>query len=159
MRWKTRCGANVVYVARMDPGPVLVYDGDCALCSRLTRFVLRRDRAGVFRFAARDSEAGRRLLLRAGLRGPPPEYLVLVEGARTFIRSDAVLRVGRLLGGPWAALAAAGRLVPRALRDAAYDFIARRRRSLARAPRCETPSAALRARLLDDQPGAPSGSR
>ena len=40
-------------------------------------------------------------------------------------RSDAFLHILRRLGGGWKILAAVLSVVPRGLRDAAYDFIAR----------------------------------
>jgi predicted DCC family thiol-disulfide oxidoreductase YuxK len=40
-------------------------------------------------------------------------------------RSDAVLHILRRLGGGWKILAGAAAVVPRGLRDAAYNFIAR----------------------------------
>src|SRR5208282_2040504 len=38
---------------------VILYDGVCGLCNRGVRFVLKRDRKGVFRFASLQSSAGR----------------------------------------------------------------------------------------------------
>ena len=35
--------------------PLILYDGVCGLCNRLNRFVLERDPAGRFRFAALQS--------------------------------------------------------------------------------------------------------
>ena len=67
---------------------------------------------------------------------------------RVFVRSEAGLRVARYLGGPWR-LAAVARLVPRVLRDAAYDLVARHRHRLTRdTDRCVIPPAAARERFL-----------
>ena len=49
---------------------------------------------------------------------------------RLLARSDAFLHILRRLGGGWKALAGVLALVPRTLRDAAYDFIARIRYSI-----------------------------
>ena len=35
--------------------PILMYDGFCGLCAKITRFTLKRDPGGVFRFAAIQS--------------------------------------------------------------------------------------------------------
>ncbi len=51
-------------------------------------------------------------------------------GARVLVHSDAVLEVGRYLGGGWRLAARVARLVPRRLRDRVYRFIARHRRLL-----------------------------
>ncbi len=68
---------------------------------------------------------------------------------RILIRSDAGLRIARYMGGVWH-LARLGRVVPRPLRDAAYDFIARHRHQLvAGREQCYVPSPAVRRRFLD----------
>jgi predicted DCC family thiol-disulfide oxidoreductase YuxK len=90
-------------------------------------------------------------VLRAHGREPPPgdpESVVLVEGGRVYDRSDAALRIARALGLPWS-LAGLGLLLPRALRDGVYRFVARRRyRWFGREESCRVPTPALRARFL-----------
>jgi predicted DCC family thiol-disulfide oxidoreductase YuxK len=105
--------------------PIILFDGVCNLCSRAVRFILRRDRAKVFRFAAMQSVAGRELLEAHGLPKGGVEYLVLVEGGRAHTKSDAVIRIASRLTWPWRCWAFFVRLVPRFLRDLKYDFIAR----------------------------------
>ncbi|HJS47927.1 MAG TPA: DCC1-like thiol-disulfide oxidoreductase family protein [Gemmatimonadales bacterium] len=120
----------------MKPGPLLLYDGGCASCSWWVGQVSRRDRRRTFRFASLDSALGREVLARAGL---PPEYagsIVLRRAdGRISTKSTAALGVATGLGWPWRALAIL-RLVPRPLRDAAYDLVARHRRR-ARGETCE----------------------
>lgn len=104
----------------------LFYDGTCALCHGAVRFVLARDPEGrAFRFAPIGSAAFRAAApehVRAGL----PDSLVLAtDDGRLLTRSDAVLHLLERLGGGWRALARAGRIVPRGLRDALYDLVAR----------------------------------
>ena len=104
--------------------PVMLYDGMCNLCTSSVGFVLRHDRQGKFRFAALQSETGRRLL--DGCPSPPADLstVVLLLAGRCFERSTAVLRILRLLPWPWSALSLF-RIVPRALRDGVYRFVAR----------------------------------
>jgi predicted DCC family thiol-disulfide oxidoreductase YuxK len=70
------------------------------------------------------------------------------NGERVLIRSDAVLQVARYLGGWWG-LAAAFRVVPRPLRDAAYAWFARHRLRFAPPAACRLPTPAERSRFLD----------
>jgi predicted DCC family thiol-disulfide oxidoreductase YuxK len=85
---------------------------------------------------------------RAGT-GTLATALVEADG-RIYARSDAVLRVLRSLGGLFRLLAGLGPLIPRRLRDGAYDFVAaRRHRWFGRGDACALPSEALRRRLLD----------
>ena len=105
---------------------MLFYDGHCGLCHGAVKFVVKRDRAGqVFRFAPLQGptfEARVPAERRAGL---PDSIIVLTKEGALLTRSDAVLHILRRLGGGWKALAGALAVVPRGLRDAAYDFIAR----------------------------------
>ena len=105
---------------------VILYDGECNLCSSVVAFVLPRDRRGRFRFSALQSDAGRRLLTAVNCLDPGFSTVMLVEDNRCRTRSDAVLRILRLLPAPWPLLAGL-RLVPRPVRDAAYGLIARQR--------------------------------
>lgn len=111
--------------------PLLLFDGDCAFCARSVQFILRRDRRGTLRFASRSGLTARALESRhPSLVGV--DSLVWVEGdgadERVRVRSDAAFAVARYLGGTWAAMAAVGTLIPRPLRDAAYDVVARNRK-------------------------------
>ncbi|MBL7796724.1 MAG: thiol-disulfide oxidoreductase DCC family protein [Saprospiraceae bacterium] len=110
----------------IPPAPILLFDGVCNLCNASVQWVLQRDRAAVFRFAALQSEAGQALLARFGLETAHFDTVVLVDGDRIFTRSDAALEILRRLGMPWSALAIL-RWVPRRLRDAVYNWVARNR--------------------------------
>lgn len=115
----------------MDGGsvarPVLLYDGTCGLCSVAARFVAQRDRRQRFRLVANASAEGRRSLAAHGVASVADETVVLVDAAGAHVRSAAVVRVLRGLGGRWAFLGALLGLVPRPLRDAGYRWVARRR--------------------------------
>jgi predicted DCC family thiol-disulfide oxidoreductase YuxK len=133
---------------------LLLYDGVCGLCSRLLQFVLRHDQRRVFNFASLQSEPGGAVVERSG--GDPGELSTLYavadyqsECSRVFTRSDAVLFVATELGWPWKA-ARLARIVPRRLRDRAYDFVARHRyRVFGRYDRCPVPRPEFRTRFID----------
>lgn len=134
-------------------GAVIVFDGVCVLCNGWVAFLLRHDRAGRYRFAAMQSDAGRALLARNGLDpGDPTSFLLLEYGAdqrpRAFTDTDAIRRVLVGLGGGWR-LAHAIALLPRGLRDAAYRWLARNRyRWFGRHERCALPAPGHRQRFL-----------
>jgi predicted DCC family thiol-disulfide oxidoreductase YuxK len=132
--------------------PVILYDGNCGFCDRTVKFVLRRDPHGPLRFAALQSEFGQALVARhPALAGVDSVvWAERVNGAEQVrIRTDAALRLGTYLGGPWRVLAMLGRIVPRALRDAAYDAFARRRyRWFGTADACELPGVEERKRFI-----------
>lgn len=131
-----------------DPQAVVLFDGVCNLCNASVNFVIDRDPAGRFRFAALQSEAAAPLLARAGLAPDHLGSIVLVEEGRIYTRSTAALRIARRLSGAWPLLAVF-LAVPRPLRDLAYDVIARHRyRWFGRAEACRVPTPELRTRFL-----------
>ena len=116
-----------MFKARHDNG-IVFYDGVCGLCDRWVRFVVKRDRHRTLRFAPLQGETAKtRTDLPAELR--TVVFVLLRPGAtdeQIFTRSEAALRLLDHVGGFWR-LVSWLRLVPRPLRDAVYDVIARRR--------------------------------
>lgn len=129
--------------------PIIVFDAQCVMCSANAQFVLRYDRQGHFRLASMQGEVGSALYRRFGIDPADPESLIVVDGARLYRDSDAILEIYAGLGGPWRAFAMAGRLVPRFLRDPVYRWIARHRyRLFGRRDVCWVPSAKDAERVL-----------
>ena len=72
-----------------------------------------------------------------------------MEGQRAFVRSEAALRIARQLRFPWPILFWLV-IVPRPLRDWAYDVVARNRfRWFGRRDVCMVPGPETRDRFLD----------
>jgi len=132
----------------LSPGSVIVFDGICVLCNGWVRFLLRRDHAGRYRFAAMQSESGRALLSQHGLNADDPASFLLVENDRAWTDSDAIRRVLVGLGGIWRTAALIG-LVPRVIRDPIYRAIARNRYRWFGTTVCHVPTEAQRARFID----------
>ncbi len=82
---------------------VVLIDGVCHLCQGLVRFIIPRDPKGIFKFAALQSEAGRELLITAGLETDRLNTVVLLDNGRFYTESSAVLRIARRLRFPWPA--------------------------------------------------------
>lgn len=124
-----------------------MYDGHCALCNGWVAFLLRVDRGGALRFAPISGSTSRDLIDRH------PELqsldtLILIEGERISVRSTAVLRIFRYLGGLWR-MFEIGWLVPREIRDSLYDVVAFwRYRLFGRYDACPLPPAESRLRFL-----------
>ena len=138
--------------------PLILFDGDCNLCNRSVQFVIARDPAARFRFAALQSEAARAALAAAGHAGPLPDSIVLVVDGRVRTRSAAALAIARRLGGLWPLLSVFW-LVPYPLRDLVYDWIARNRyRWFGKQETCWVPTPELRARFADADDRRPQGA-
>jgi len=131
----------------------VLFDGECNLCNGAVDFLLCRDPRGRLRFAALQSPAAARLLAGARAPTPLPDSLVLVADGAVHVRSGAALRIVARLRWPWPLLFVFW-LVPRPLRDLAYDFVARRRtRWFGRRSSCRVPTPEERGRFLEDGPG------
>ena len=112
-------------------GPVLLYDGDCGLCNRVVRLLLRLDRAERLRFARLQGEAGQAYLRAHGLPAADFDSLVFVpdwsrrEQREFLLRTDGVIAALRVCGGVATELAAVLEVVPVRWRDAGYRLVAR----------------------------------
>lgn len=127
---------------------IILFDGECGVCSRLVTFVVTRDPAGAFRFASLQSEAGQAVLLAAGLSRSDFDTLVLVDAGRVFTKSTAALRIAAKLSGGWPLMRMLA-VVPGPLRDRVYDLVARNRfRLFSTRARCLMPHA-VADRMID----------
>lgn len=127
---------------------IVLFDGLCNLCDRSVRFLLRHDRDRQLKFAAIQSEAGRKLLASHGIDPDRLDTFVVIDGERCLNRSDAVLALARVIGMPWSLLGVWG-VMPRGLRDATYRLVAANRYAwFGRRGECAVPSKDLADRFL-----------
>ncbi len=133
----------------MRPSHIILFDGVCVLCESSVRFIIKRDRAGLFKFAPAQSEAGRQLQSDLGVDAMASETLILVKQGEVYYRSDAALEIAGALSGPWRLLALF-KIIPRCLRDPVYTGIAKRRyRWFGRKDTCMIPEDSSKQRFLE----------
>lgn len=112
---------------RRVPGH-LFYDQDCGLCQASVRFVLAEGPGDAsLRLAPLGGETFERLLPPERRERLPDSLVLVEEGGAPELRSVAAIRLLERIGGVWGWLGAVLRLVPRPLRDAVYDVVARLR--------------------------------
>jgi predicted DCC family thiol-disulfide oxidoreductase YuxK len=132
-----------------DKMALFVYDGECVICSGFVRWLMARDHRGRINVTPAQGAIGQGLYAHLGI---PPDHFdthLLVVDDTVLGRSDAAIGLLRQLGGGWSALASLADAVPLALRDAAYDWLARNRyRVRGRRNSCWRPDPALAARVL-----------
>lgn len=127
---------------------VIVFDGECVLCSGFFRFMLTRDRRATFRFAMAQSPLGAQLYQALGLPADDFETNLVIVDGRIYGRLDAFAMAMKAIGWPWRALSVL-RFFPRILKDPFYNTIARNRyRLFGRYDTCMIPSEELRDRFL-----------
>lgn len=123
-----------------DDRPVVLFDGDCALCSHSARTLLRH--GPRFRLLATQSGLGQALLAHYGLNPTDPSTMLVIENGQAIGRSDAVLYLARQLPWPYrAAVVAYG--LPRSVRDWIYGLVARNRRRFRGQTWCAVPPAGV----------------
>ncbi|MGY8668462.1 thiol-disulfide oxidoreductase DCC family protein [Bradyrhizobium sp. UFLA05-109] len=127
---------------------VILFDGVCIFCSRWIRFVATRDTARRFRFTPIQSEYGTKLAQTFGIDPDDPDTNAVVHGGEVFMKSDAALTVlSQLPGWSWVCVLFA---VPKPLRNAVYNLVARNRyRIFGKYDACFVPDADLRARVIE----------
>ena len=130
---------------------VILYDGDCLLCSRWMKWVVRHDPDRVFRFTAITSPYGRDLAATLGIEVDNPETNAAIIDGKAHTYSDAALAIAsRLPGWGWVRVFA---LIPRPLRDAFYKFVARNRINwFGRPQACDLPGPDMLNRVITNRP-------
>lgn len=129
---------------------IVLFDGVCNFCNSTVNFIIRRDKHRRFRFAPLQDPAGARLQAKYGIDPTQLDTFVVIDGGRAYTGSTAALRIARRLGGIYG-LAYAFIVVPRPVRDFAYQVIAKRRyRWFGKRDECMIPDEDVRARFLTE---------
>jgi predicted DCC family thiol-disulfide oxidoreductase YuxK len=104
---------------------VIFYDGTCGLCHWFVKWVLRHDKAGVFRLSPLQGETIQMMLEAEERANLPDSAVVLTADSRLLLKSEAARYVMQRLG--LRKRAALLGVLPRPLADLGYDAIARYR--------------------------------
>lgn len=131
-------------------GWILFFDGDCAFCSAGVRRVMRLDRKKRIRFSPLQGQFSKEKGFQQ-YADPAGGTMVLLRetDGRVFLRSDAVIELGRALGGVWS-LVKIGKIIPRFLRDPLYKLIARNRYWISKHQQfCLLPNDEMLERIID----------
>ncbi len=129
--------------------PIVIFDGNCGFCSRTVLFILKHESRSELLFTANGSPYGLELLKRHGLVEESKHTIIVLDGARILLRSDAALFMASYLRPPYSWIAVT-RIVPRFVRDLGYRLIASVRHLLAGAKDvCELLPPEQLARVID----------
>ena len=148
-----------LYRAQIEGRDLVLYDGVCALCNGVVRYLLRSDTQDRFRFIPQETPLAAAILARLPVEARPAgtrsaEGVILVTSALTasesiYRRSNAVSEALGLIGGSLSPLRWLLRLVPHGLREFGYGLIARYRyRLFGRYSTCPIPTPEQRAKIL-----------
>jgi predicted DCC family thiol-disulfide oxidoreductase YuxK len=109
-----------------DDRPIIVFDGNCVLCSRWAQFVLAHDRRGLFRLLPAQTKLGHAVYVHYGLDPTHYETNLLIEEGRVWVKSEGTIRMFERLGLPWSLMRIL-RILPRGWRDRLYNVMAKNR--------------------------------
>jgi|ERR1041385_4728354 predicted DCC family thiol-disulfide oxidoreductase YuxK len=122
----------------MEQKPAIVlYDGGCGMCTSNAERGRRYQRPGALEWVDNASKEGQAMLRERGLLGQEQDSLIVLEGERAYLGSDAIVRSAQGLRWPWRAYAGI-RFLPKSWRDAAYRRVAANR---SRHAECRLPAA------------------
>jgi predicted DCC family thiol-disulfide oxidoreductase YuxK len=116
------------WVPRRAPGTTdeVFYDGTCGLCHSGMRWLVAEDPTGTsFRYAPLFGDAFAAAF--PGATDLPDSVIVKTAAGAVLIRSDAAVQLLARLGGLWRVFGIAFGVLPRSVRDALYDLVARSR--------------------------------
>ena len=114
----------------MNTTKLVVYDDDCRLCSGLVNQVRKWDNKQRFTYMGRTDFAKNKEADQL------PNTLIYISKQKVYTKSTAVLLICRDLGFPYRLLYVFS-IVPKALRDLIYDWVARNRKRFNRSDSCQ----------------------
>ena len=127
---------------------IILFDGICNYCNKWVDFYIRHDKGAKLKFAALQSDAGKKLLEQHGINAEQLNSVVFIENGKAFVKSTAGLRSFRYLDGIYP-LFAWCLVFPRPLRDWCYDLIARNRYNLqGKLSQCRVPDEKIKSRFI-----------
>ncbi len=128
---------------------LIVFDGECVLCSGFFRFMLHFDHGQRFHFALAQSDLGQQLYHALNLPTDDFETNLVIVNGRIYQRLDAFIAAMGALGGIWRLLTLL-RFIPAPIKDFLYHRIARNRYAIfGRYDTCLVPTPGLRARFIE----------
>lgn len=109
-----------------DINHVILFDARCNLCGAVIDSIRKRDTEEVFQYVGLQSALGNSMVDIISQNHEIPDSIIYLKNNYIYTESDAVIEIGKDLGGAWKILTALD-YIPETLRNAVYRFVARRR--------------------------------
>ncbi len=105
---------------------IILFDGVCNFCNSSVNKIIKHDKKNKFKFAALQSETGKKLLEKHSIDSSKIDSIILIENNSAFIKSTAILKISKHMSGLYP-LTYGFIIIPAFIRNVVYDFIARNR--------------------------------
>jgi predicted DCC family thiol-disulfide oxidoreductase YuxK len=123
---------------------VLIYDGECNMCSKFVRLVVKLNRNPKLFITDFNSEwTKQNIRMNQSI-----DSMVFVSGFNKYIYSDAVINLATELDWKFKPVQVF-KLVPKVVRDFAYKKVAENRKKLFKNTQCELPSEKFKKMYLE----------
>jgi predicted DCC family thiol-disulfide oxidoreductase YuxK len=129
---------------------IVLFDGVCNFCNASVRFIVKRDKKDLYRFASLQSDLGKKMTVERGIDSSKVDSIILIEpGHAYYIKSTAALEICKDLNGLYPALSLF-LFIPESFRNLVYDYIAKNRYQwFGKTETCPMPSKEEQSRFLD----------
>jgi len=132
----------------VNNNPIILFDGVCNFCNGIVNFIIRQDKKNLFRFAALQSESGKKLLEQYGIDWKNNDSFVVIQNGKAYEKSTAALKVSNQLPWYWK-WSQLFWILPKFIRDALYNIIAKNRyKWFGKKEECMIPTPELKERFL-----------
>ncbi len=128
---------------------LILFDGVCNLCNASIQYIIKHDRKDVFRYAALQSEIGKKIIEQYEIDTAETDSILLYskENGITY-KSTAALKIASQLAFPLN-LMIIFMVVPAFIRNWVYDFIAKNRyKWYGKKDECMIPTSELKSKFL-----------
>ncbi|MEP2279380.1 DCC1-like thiol-disulfide oxidoreductase family protein [Maribacter sp.] len=106
---------------------IILFDGVCNLCNSSVQFAIKRDVGDIFRYAALQSEIGKKLLAERNIDTNEVDSIILIKpNIAYYTKSTAALEIGKDLKG-LRTISSILLWFPESFRNIVYDFVAANR--------------------------------
>ena len=127
---------------------IIRFEGVCNLCNGAVTYIIKRDKKNIFKFAALQSEIGQELISKFNIDTLKVDSIILIDGEKNYEKSTAALHIAKHLSGTYHLLFGF-MIVPKFLRNAIYDYIARNRyKWFGKKESCMIPTPELKSKFL-----------
>lgn len=109
--------------------PIVIFDGDCAFCNKSVMLILKKDKTESIEVCSNQSEKGKELIQKHNITADINSTIIYILENKVYFKSTAALTISKKLKGGFP-LIYLFIIVPKFMRDAVYDFIAKHRKKI-----------------------------